>query len=258
LELLMDAEAVSSQARADWLPRAITSGFVAAVAMLFTFMVAYAVAYGLGQRDFAEPIQGWFYGLTHNALTNLAGSNLYAVAGLHFLVAMVWAAAYGYYAEPRLPGPGWIRGVSFSLLTWLVSILVALPLGGGGILGAALGAGPLPVLGNLVLHFAYGATLGAVYGPLGDVPADSLSARGPTDDFETTRRGEVGTAVGIVAGLVAGLIISLVIALLLNTRPGSPILGIPEAAFVLACTVLGGAFGALLGSLAGLGAPRQA
>jgi hypothetical protein len=61
-----------------------------------------------------------------------------------------------------------------------------------------------------------------------------------------------------VAGLVAGLIISLVIALLLNTRPGSPILGIPEAAFVLACTVLGGAFGALLGSLAGLGAPRQA
>jgi hypothetical protein len=255
----MTQERVSAQPRGDWLPRAIISGFVGGVVMLFTFMLAYALAYllaGVGPGE--GSLTGWLYGLTHNTLTDLAGANVYAIAGLHFLVAIVWAALYAYYVEPRLSGPDWARGVRFALLPWLASILVVLPLGGGGVLGAALAAGPLPVLGNLILHLAYGAALGAVYGPMGDIPADSLSSTEPMDDFETTRRGEVGTAAGIVAGVVVGLLLSLLIALVLNTRPGGPILGIPEAAFVLACTVLGGAFGALLGSSAGLGTPRQA
>jgi hypothetical protein len=258
----MQAQTVS-RVRADWLPRAIVSGYIAGVAMLLTFLVAYGVANLLGGIPLVEgghasgpTFRDWFYRLTHNALTNLAGSNIYAVAGLHFAVAMVWAGLYAYYAEPRLIGSGWTRGAVFSVVPWLVSVLIALPLGGGGVFGTALGAGPLPVIGNLILHLAYGATLGAVYGPLGDLPADGGSGAGEADDFETTRRSEVGTAEGIIIGLFIGLAASGAVALLGQVSPGSLILGIPQAALVLGGTLLGGAFGGLLGSYVGLTPPR--
>ena len=258
----MTTEQTSQQMRADWLPRAIISGFIAAIAMLFTFMLAYGLAYLAAQlpppaSQSAESmrswftIRAWFYGLTHNSLTDLAGSNLYAVAGLHFGVAMAWAALYGCWAEPRLSGPGWLRGMIFSLLPAIISILALLPLGGGGFLGWGLGAGPFPIFGNLILHLAYGAALGAVYGPLGDVPAD-YSPGGAADDLATTRRSEVPIARGIVAGLVVGLLVSIGVSALLHAAPGTPILDVPQAAFVLGATVVGGAFGGFLGSFAGL------
>src|SRR5438067_2696276 len=206
----------SQQMRADWLPRAIISGFIAAIAMLFTFMLAYGLAYLAAQlpppaSQSAESmrswftIRAWFYGLTHNSLTDLAGSNLYAVAGLHFFIAIGWAALYGCWAEPRLTGPGWLRGMIFSLLPAIMSILALLPLGGGGFLGWGLGAGPFPIFGNLVLHLSYGAALGSLYGPLGDVPAD-YSPGGASDDLAVTRRGGGRIARGIIAGLIVGLL----------------------------------------------------
>jgi hypothetical protein len=231
------------------------------MAMSFTFVLAYGLA-GLaaglvrGGEGWTTTIGGWFFGLTHNSLTDLTGSNLYALAGLHFFVAIVWAMVYAYLAEPRLPGPGWARGARFGLLPWLISVLVILPLGGGGILGAALGAGPLPVLGNLILHLAFGATLGAVYGPLGDIPADNFAPRAPRDSFEWNQRTELRAAEGIVVGLVVGFFVSLALATVLNAGPGTPLLGIPPAAFVFAWTLLGGALGVLLGSFAGLFARR--
>lgn len=156
---------------------------------------------------------------------------------------------YARYVEPRLDGPGWRRGLTFSLVTWAVSVLVALPLGGG-VLGADLGAGPLPVVGNLILHLAYGAVLGAVYGPAGDLPADHPRQAGPADDAETAARIEARTAAGLGIGFAVGLLGSIVVAELLRA---APVLGIPPAAFVLSWTVLGGALGALVGSFAGLG-----
>ena len=36
---------LAPRVRADWLPRAVVAGFIAAVAMLFAFMLAYAFAY---------------------------------------------------------------------------------------------------------------------------------------------------------------------------------------------------------------------
>jgi hypothetical protein len=237
-----------------WLPRAIVSGLIAAVAMLLTFVLAYAAAYIIQQHTRIPLLSEWLYGLTHNGLTDLAGGNIYAVAGLHFLVALVWAGLYAYYAEPRLNGPGLVRGIQFSFLPWILSIVVLLPLTGGGLLGASLDAGPLPVLGNLVLHLVFGATLGALYGPLGDIPADSLARDASSDDLETTRRSELLTAEGILAGLAFGLLASIV-AIALNTAPSVSVLGIPHAGFVLGTTLIAGAFGGLLGSFAGLTPP---
>ena len=84
------------EARADWLSRATVSGFIAGVAMLLTFLVANGVANLLAGVPLVEgghaagpTFRDWLYRLTHNSLTDLARSNLYAVAGLHFAVAIV-------------------------------------------------------------------------------------------------------------------------------------------------------------------------
>ena len=246
----MRLASISSQRfRADWLPRSIVAGFSAAAAMMFAFLLGYVLALALAAA-LPEPLRGWFEALANNPLTDFASAYLYAVAGAHFLVALVLAAVYGRYAEPALSGPGWRRGALFSLLPWLVSVLVVLPLGGGGLFGLALGAGPLPALGNLVLHLVYGATLGAIYGPLGDVPADS--AAGPSDDFETTRRREVRSAQGIGLGLAIGLVAGLAVVLIFQAGPSGSLLSLPGAGTVLGWTLIGGALGALLGTYAGM------
>ncbi len=253
----MQAERATPRVRLAWLSRATISGFSGAVAMLFAYLVGYGVAYAIAVLPLAEGqpaglLRGWSYGLTHNVLTDLAGSHVYILAGLHFFLALTWAILYARYAEPRLPGPGWRRGLTFALVPWVVSVLVVLPLGGGGLLGLGLGAGPLPVVGNLILHLAYGAVLGAVYGPVGDLPPDSFRRRGSADDAETTSRIDTRTAAGLAIGFAVGLLGSIALAELLRAAPGSPVLGIPPAAFILGWTVLGGALGAFVGSFAGL------
>src|SRR5687768_16739664 len=104
---------VSLRVRADWLPRAVVAGFIAAMAMLLAFVLAYALAYliaGLSIGPFDSPVRGlqaWFAGLIHNPATDLASANLYLVVGLHLLIAIAGATLYATVAEPRLTGPGW-------------------------------------------------------------------------------------------------------------------------------------------------------
>ena len=52
---------------------------------------------------------------------------------------------------------------------------------GGGLLGMNIGAGPLPILGNLILHLVYGAVLGSAYAEaaedwLDDTDVDRVNA----------------------------------------------------------------------------------
>jgi hypothetical protein len=240
----------SSPSRTDQVYRALVAGFVATACAAFVLLVAYALSSWLGQT-IPGALGHWFVRLTSNQATSLVQDALARALLLHIVVGLGWALVYVLWAEPRLSGPGWLRGMTFSLLPAIISILALLPLGGGGFLGWALGAGPFPIFGNLILHLAYGTALGAVYGPLGDVPAD-YSPGGAADDLATTRRSEVPIARGIVAGLVVGLLISMGVAVLLHAAPGTPILDVPQAAFVLGATVVGGAFGGFLGSFAGL------
>jgi hypothetical protein len=57
---------VAPRVRADWLPRAVVAGFIAAIAMLLGFILAYALAYliaGLPIGPSGSPAQGlqaWF------------------------------------------------------------------------------------------------------------------------------------------------------------------------------------------------------
>src|SRR5207249_3288705 len=120
---------------------ALLAGFVASVAMVLAFAIAFAAALVFGRLP--VPILGsWFHGLTNNPLIDTAGPYLYAATAIFFVGGLIWALLYGLVFESRLHGPAWMRGLRFALIPWLFSLAVFMPLVGGGILGIGLGAGP--------------------------------------------------------------------------------------------------------------------
>lgn len=243
----------------DWFPRSIISGFTATLAMAILFFIAYGAASVLSNIQLnarADTFAGWMRALTNNPVIHLAATSMYAAATMHLIIGIALALAYGYFLEPRLPGNGPVKGMWFALIPWALSVLVFLPLVGGGLLGAGLNAGPLPALGNLLLHLAYGATLGAVYGPLGDIPADDLSRAAPRDNPELIRHYEQNATRGILGGAVLGAIIGVAV-MAMNTTSGV-IFGLPALVFVPVTVAIGLIVGALWGSISGLTPPRMA
>ncbi len=240
------------------LSRAVIAGFVATVAMTLTLVIAFFLASALGEPH--QPAQlakpgppQWMWALTHNPITELARGALPAAFGLHLALGLFWACVYAFLLEPRLPGDDWQRGALFSLVPWLLSLVVFLPLAGGGLLGIDLGAGPLPVLGNLLLHLVYGVTLGELYGRLGDAV---LTETGLAEDPKETvalASAERAAAAGIVAGAAIGGLLGIAGGYLLGDPLGAPIPASASGIVIgLFWALLGGAVGALVGSLVGL------
>lgn len=258
----MRIETSGSPARyTDWLPRAIVSGFAATIAMATLFFLAYGFAriltnVELSPRPGAATFNLWLAALTSNRVLDLASTSIYAAGALHLVVGVLWAIAYGHFFEPRLPGTAVARGMMFSLIPWILSLVIFLPLIGGGFLGLDTGAGPLPAIGNLILHLGYGATLGVVYGPLGDVPADFLEPDAP----EVADHYEMMAARGIVLGALIGLAIGIGGVLFHGGQSTGLVLGMPALAFIPVTVALGATFGGVLGSFGGMsgqGAPHS-
>jgi membrane protein DedA with SNARE-associated domain len=86
-----------------------------------------------------------------------------ALTALLFVGGCAWAILYTHVVEPLLPWPAWLGGLAFGLCPWLVSMLVLLPLFGGGIFGLALDAGPIPLIGEAVRTGLFGLGLGTSY-----------------------------------------------------------------------------------------------
>jgi hypothetical protein len=242
-----------------WLSRALFSGFIATVAMMVALLVAYGLAYllsaqppaGADSASRAEMAQ-WFQGLVHNPLVDLTQANLYFAIGLHFAIGLVWAVIYAAFFEPRLWGPGWQRGAIFSLLPWLLSLLIFLPLTGGGFLGMDMNAGPLPILGNFLLNLAYGATLGAVYGPFGDVLFSVDSAEegmSAEDDLRAIAASDRAAARGMLIGLIAGVVLGFLGAVIIQPAAGALFLGASQLAIFFGTALIGCTIGALVGSM---------
>jgi hypothetical protein len=245
-QLLLSERRATSVGGSSAVALALLAGFVASVAMVLAFGVAFAVALILGRLPIPV-IGGWFRGLTSNALIDLAGPNLYAATAVFFIGGVLWAVLYGLVFEPRLSGPGWQRGLKFALVPWLFSLVVVLPVVGGGFLGLGLGAGPLPVLGNLVLHAVYGATLGSIFSSADSV-VDRPSHEAFDDDLRLGHLSEVGAARGVVAGLIVGVLAGLVAATLLQLGDGfNPL------AIAVATALMGAGFGGFIGSIAAAG-----
>src|SRR6266542_3588652 len=225
------------------LARAILAGFAATLLMLFLFLVAYNLARLLSiapslASPAAETPRRWLENLTHNRLIDAGLADVYVAAGVYLAGGLLWAVVYA-LVEPRLPGAPWQRGVLFALVPGVLSLIVVLPLLGGGLFGLALGAGPLPTIGNLLLHVAYGAILGIVYGPFGDLDADTLRRPSTDEDSALTSSYEPLAAILLVVGLIVGALAGLGLSLVAGTGAGVQALGGSSMALVLGGALLG-------------------
>lgn len=218
---------------------AVISGFVATTAMAIAALIAYGVALGLGSAG-GNLFSRWLFALTHNPVTENVRSSLLAVIGLDLAAGIVWALLFAWDANDRLIAfPGWLRGIIFALPPAVLSLVVFLPLVGGGVFGVRIGAGPLPVIGNIVLHLIYGAVLGAMFaldGSIGHVgTSDPATAA-------TLRQAETGAGWGVLLGALVGGGATLIVSLFVAAH---------SAATIAGATVGGAAVGASLGVVFG-------
>jgi len=227
---------------------AVLAGFVASVAMVVAFALAFMAALVL--EGLPVPLlSAWFHGLTNNALLDIAGPNLYTATAVFFGGGVVWAVLYGLVFERRLPGTPWERGVLFALIPWVFSMVIVLPLVGGGLLGLQLGAGPLPVIGNLILHIVYGAVLGTAWAfGSADAKLDRPPGTPEGDDLHSGRRAEIGAAQGLVVGVVLGALLGAA-AGFIPQLTGAQALGMNPLTLVVGVGLVGAAFGSFAGSL---------
>lgn len=225
-----------SEPRVDWLRASILAGFSATFAMTVSIAVGYLIANAIGSSD-GSTLNRWFWGLTENELTENVGGAFGVGMVLNLMVGLVWAVLYGRFAEPALSGPGWRKGVTFSIVPWLLSLVVFFPVMGAGLFGTNLDAGPLPVLGNLIVHLVYGAVLGTMFG-IEEVEGNVDTA----SERATSASAERGAAIGILVGGVVGFIGGWIVAPTLSELAGTPVIA-------LAGALSGAAMGTMIGSL---------
>jgi hypothetical protein len=81
---------------------------------------------------------------------------------MHFVIGtLLWGILYAWIA-PHLTGAHWYRGALFATGAWLIMMIVMMPMAGAGLFGLKIGM--MAPVATLVLHWIYGAVLGAVYG----------------------------------------------------------------------------------------------
>jgi hypothetical protein len=225
--------------REDWLPNSLISGFAATFALTVAILSAYWFARGVGDAT-GSRIERWFYALYDNSITRSTEDAVVIAIGLNLVVGLAWALAYGYFGAPSLSGPSWIKGMVFSLVPWLLSIVVFFPIMDAGFLGRDLGAGPLPVIGNLILHLVYGSVLGSLYAVDLESWLDDSE-----EDLQTNRVVENGAAIGLLVGAPIGLVLAWIVSPTVDEMVGLPIVA-------LLGTILGAALGLLVGSFWGI------
>ncbi|HEX2280496.1 MAG TPA: DUF6789 family protein [Thermomicrobiales bacterium] len=232
--------------RTNWLSNSIIAGFPATVVMTMVFIGGFLFSGAFANED-GNLISRWFWHLTNNSLTDSAYDIPIGAYSLNLLAGLVWAGVYGFFFEPRLRGAGWQRGMLFSIVPWLLSLVVFFPIVGAGFFGAALDAGPLPALGNLILHLVYGAVLGSIY----SVPDTSAVDASGTSEWEAEWQNR-GMTIGLVGGLVIGMIAGSALAVIISE-------GNAEATeMLLAGAAAGTMVGAIAGPLFGLSAGSRA
>lgn len=226
--------------REDWLRAGVLAGFLATFAMTVVLVGAYWLAAALGDPN-GNTLQQWCWALVHNPVAERTVDGVVLAIGANLAMGLLLALVYARFVEPLWSGPDWWEGVRFSLILWLLSLVVFLPLMGGGFFGLSTGAGPLPIIGNLILHLVYGAVLGTSYAEatedwLDDTEADHLNAA-------AAERGAAGgVLVGLVIGLIAGWLVAPAFAELAD-----------RSLAALGVAFIGAAIGLAVGSFAGMG-----
>jgi membrane protein DedA with SNARE-associated domain len=89
---------------------------------------------------------------------------LFAATPLYLAVGISWGLGYGWFGVALFPAdrPDWLKGLAFSALPMLVSLLVVMPALGLGFFGIGT-TGPVALTGEAIRHAAYGLLLGLIY-----------------------------------------------------------------------------------------------
>ena len=100
--------------RSAKLVHAFLAGFIASLALLIVFALAYALALIMAgalptDRTVLSTIGDWFRGLTHDPLLDRALPNPFVAVGLFTVGGIAWALLYAAIFEQRLTGPDWHR-----------------------------------------------------------------------------------------------------------------------------------------------------
>jgi hypothetical protein len=227
--------------RADgWLRDSAISGFFATFALSVVLVAAYGAARAIGEET-GNQIQRWAWNLAHNPVVQSTEDRITLAIALNLAAGIGFALIYGRFFEPRVHYRPMTEGMLFSLIPFLLSITVFFPVMDGGFLGVDIDAGPLPILGNLIVHLVYGAVLGWMYGlPLYSGIDDSPLDRAANEGAE--RGAALGVTLGAIVGAVVGLAVSPTLDDLTNTL-----------LVVVIGAASGGAVGLLVGSLMGMG-----
>ena len=223
---------------------AVLSGFVATTAMAFVAMIGYFAAEGIGHLS-PGTVTTWFRNLTNNPVTDTVRGSLIGAVGINLAIGLVWATVFAFDANKRVKRyPGWLRGLLFIIPPYLLS-LVLLPLvPGAGLAGLGLQAGPLPILGNLILHLVYGVVLGAVYVLEGSV--DGVRNNDPAVQA-SLHAAETKAGLSVLVGAVVGMIVTVLGTIIAVGISGSVIVGAAVGG-----AVIGAAKGANYGAVTGL------
>ncbi|MBA2597664.1 MAG: hypothetical protein H0V00_13660 [Chloroflexia bacterium] len=230
--------------REDWLRAGVLAGFLATFAMTVVLVIAYWLAGAIGSAE-GGTVTRWSWALVNNPLAAMTADRIVVAIGANLVMGLLLAMVYARYVEPRLEGASWWKGVRFALIPWLLSLVLFLPFMGGGMFGMDIGAGPLPILGNLILHLVYGAILGLVYAEaaedwLDNTDVDRMNAAGA----------ERGAAMGLIVGLLGGIVVGWLAAPMFDDVASRPITTIGVA-------FIGAAIGLGIGSFAGMNGRQE-
>jgi len=229
----------SASNEVDGLVNSLLSGFIATFAMSLATFGAYGLSRALAEQN-GNQVQRWFWMLTHNNIINSTHDRLAIAIGLDLLVGIAFGVVYGFGVDRHMDGPGWRNGMLFSLIPWLLSIVVFFPIMHAGIFGRGLHAGPLPVIGNLILHLIFGAVLGWAFSfdlesRLGDTEIDQIH----------NHLAERWALLGLTFGIPAGALIGWFASPSMSDVAGRPVV-------ILVSALIGAMAGVSFGTFAGL------
>jgi uncharacterized membrane protein YagU involved in acid resistance len=128
-----------------YLPRAMIGGLIATI--VFTLMMKFLAPMMIGHSMDIATVLGKFTGL---------GTSAGMV--MHFLLSTIGFPVGFLIVGPYLPGPMWLRGVTFMAGVWLLAGLIIMPILGVGLFFG----GPREAMAALIGHVVFGAILGAI------------------------------------------------------------------------------------------------
>ena len=127
------------------LPRAIIGGLIGTI--VFTLMMKFLAPMTIGHPMDIAAVLGTFTGLGTSTGTIM-----------HFLLGTIGFPVGFLIVGTYLPGPMWLRGVTFMAGVWFLAGLIIMPILGVGLFFG----GPREAMAALIGHVVFGAILGAI------------------------------------------------------------------------------------------------